>query len=198
MNAEDSPATDVRVPLAQRRGLALFRVWVLLAAAGSVGGAIALDFHAPILPVWMVLAALESWCLFSSWRRRVAWIALGAFAVTILDGVTVLNENLLFIPLGVFETLACNGVRQRAWVWAPLTPLLYGTIDLWMELTDTWVDWVEDQVAVHFPAMASLMTTSLDAVAAMAVILLIRAFVGSFLIPPVIFDSPANHSIPDA
>jgi hypothetical protein len=182
----------------QRSGVAIFRTWILLAVAGSVWGAIAIRLDAPRVFVWMILAEAECWCLFGSWQRCFAWIALaGLTGSSLAEGIRgfhMTREWLFLVLIGASEALVCLGVRKRPWLWAAVVPVIYGTIGQWTPITDAWGLWIKAKAATLVPGTAPLMVNTLDGMAPLVVILVIRAFIGSFLTPPIERDLRMDRS----
>jgi hypothetical protein len=179
-----------------------FRRWLLVACALAVFASCGLlamnklivrDNPGRLLfyGFWTVFAACESWIQFDSVGRRWLWtvsgVLMGAsfFYISVFESgarhVSWRNLDLVFLLPAWIEFRAAFGVRKRPWIWIIATPILYGSIYIWVDRVSSAADSVMRSVSGVALFPMTIPSEIPESAAIFAVILISRAVVGSFI-----------------
>jgi hypothetical protein len=179
--------------LAERGGIAVFRVWMPIAAVGAALVALlywglylqhtkSLNAAASVYGnLWMAYAAAESVCLFRDWRRRVIWMALGGVA-GVLSQVT--PPDYYWPVLGLMMAGVCFRVRRCPWVWILVMPVLHVSFHTWSNEVYGWAGMLHTAVSSALPQGVAIPRRIFGVTAWLFIFFLVRALVGSFLTTP--------------
>jgi len=136
--------------------------------------------------IWVGFTAIEGWIQFSGIVRKVCWPTAGALSVACLLASKPSGQFstfLLFLVPACVEFLTARGVRRRPWVWLIATPLLYGVAGLWVDAVVIGTGRLMTMINESFNLPAPIDPQMAEYAACLAVILVFRAMVGSFIAP---------------
>jgi hypothetical protein len=188
--AREAPSGTVTPAAEFRRWLLVACVLAILTSCGCLalikvsGG----DYRVAFC-FWIVFAACEGWIQFDSVGRRCFWTLSGA-----LTGMSLLYifgsnsgpppvfwQSLVYLLPASIEFGTAFSVRNRPWIWIVATPLLYGSIGIWVDRVYSVAGSVMESMsgAVRFPM--TIPSEISETAAFFGVILIMRAAVGSFI-----------------
>src|SRR4030095_6221977 len=131
--------------------------------------------------------SMRNWIQFDNVRRRWFWTLNGAltgigfFYISDSGPPPVYWQSLVYLLPASIEFGTAFGVRNRPWIWIVATPLLYGTIGIWVDRVNSVAGRVMESVsgAVRFPM--NIPPEIYETAVFFGVILIMRAAVGSFI-----------------